>query len=185
MPRHEQRGSAMAPGALYAVQVESGQEQRMCELLCGWMPKTTVGRAFVPMREEAWAKQGVWQRRLRVLIPGYIFVQTQAPADFSQKLRAIPKFTRLLGSDGTQFTPLTPNDVVWLKTFSANSDDYVAQMSRGFIEGDEVVVTEGPLRGLESKIVHIDRHKRLCTVETELLGRKTPVKVGLEIVWKR
>ena len=58
-------------------------------------------------------------------------------------------------------------------------------MSVGFIEGDTIKVTEGPLLGLEGKIRKIDRHKRQCVVETEMFGQKTKMTVGLEIVYKK
>ena len=60
----------------------------------------------------------------------------------------------------------------------------VVEYSVGFIENDRVVITEGPLVGLESNIIHIDRHKRICTLEIEMLGQKREVKVSLEIVSK-
>ena len=58
-------------------------------------------------------------------------------------------------------------------------------MSTGVIEGDQVIVTEGPLRGYEALISMIDRHKRLAFLEMHMFGRTKIVKVGLEIVSKR
>lgn len=52
------------------------------------------------------------------------------------------------------------------------------------IEGDEVKVVKGPLRGQEAKIVKVDRHKRLAWLEMHMFGRTKVVKVGLEIVSK-
>ena len=57
--------------------------------------------------------------------------------------------------------------------------------SIGFIEGNEVFVTEGPLMGFESKIVKIDRHKRKATIEVEFCGEKRLVNVSLEIISKK
>ena len=58
------------------------------------------------------------------------------------------------------------------------------KMSTGVIEGDEVVVLNGPLMGRTSLIKKIDRHKRLAYLELEMLGRKKTIKVGLEIIAK-
>ena len=53
------------------------------------------------------------------------------------------------------------------------------EFSQGVIEGDEVKVTKGPLKGQEAKIRKIDRHKRLAFLEMHMFGRTKVVKVGL------
>lgn len=42
-----------------------------------------------------------------------------------------------------------------------------------------LIVTEGPLMGWENQIVHIDRHKRLATLQINMWGRKTKINLGL------
>ena len=58
-------------------------------------------------------------------------------------------------------------------------------MSVGVIEGDRVIVTEGPLKGHEAQITKIDRHKRAAYLDMRMFGRHKTIKVGLEIVRKR
>ena len=55
-------------------------------------------------------------------------------------------------------------------------------MSTGIIEGEQVIVTGGPLMGMEGYIRKIDRHKRKAWVELEMFGRIQRVEIGLEIV---
>ena len=57
-------------------------------------------------------------------------------------------------------------------------------MSVGVMEGDRIIVKEGPLVGMEGKIKKIDRHKRMAILEVELVNRVSEMKVGLEIVEK-
>ena len=57
--------------------------------------------------------------------------------------------------------------------------------SVGYFEGDNIVVTYGPLVGMEGSIKRIDRHKRLALVEMDMFDRVTEVKVGLEIIEKK
>ena len=57
-------------------------------------------------------------------------------------------------------------------------------MSTGVIEGDRVIVTDGPLVGREALISKIDRHKRLAYLDMRMFGRIKTIKVGLEIVRK-
>ena len=57
-------------------------------------------------------------------------------------------------------------------------------MSEGYITGDKVTVTRGPLIGLEGDIRKIDRHKRRAYLDVTLFGRTVPASVGLEVVRK-
>lgn len=57
-------------------------------------------------------------------------------------------------------------------------------MSEGYLVGSELVVTDGPLKDYQGKVMKIDRHKRTAVLELEFLGRKTKVTVGLEVVRK-
>ena len=58
-------------------------------------------------------------------------------------------------------------------------------MSEGYIEGDKVRVTAGPLCGLEGLIKKIDRHKRTACLEFDMFGQTVSTSVGLEITEKR
>ena len=57
-------------------------------------------------------------------------------------------------------------------------------MSEGIIVGDKVTILSGPLKGMESTIQKIDRHKRKAWLNLEMFGRMQLVEVGVEIVKK-
>ena len=97
------------------------------------------------------------------------------------KLKQIPNLTKILG-DGTEFIPLTQEEVGFLKNMV--NEAYIAEMSKGYIIGDVVTVISGPMKEMKGKIKFIDRHKRLAVIEIEMFGRKTEVRLGLEIVKK-
>lgn len=63
-------------------------------------------------------------------------------------------------------------------------DEYIVEDSKGFIVGDKVFVTSGPLQGRESVIKKIDRHKRHAEIELMWFGDLKQVSVALEIVSK-
>ena len=54
----------------------------------------------------------------------------------------------------------------------------------GYLQGDKIIVTEGPLQGMESHIRRIDRHKRLAWLTIDVLGESREIAVGLEIIRK-
>ena len=63
-------------------------------------------------------------------------------------------------------------------------DDRYVESSSGIIIGDSVYIKEGPLKGYESIIRKIDRHKRKAIIELEFMGAVRQVAVALEIVEK-
>lgn len=127
--------------------------------------------------------QGVWKMRTEVLLPGYIFVITDHPGKLREALRSIPKFTRLLGNNDV-FTPLDDQEAAFVNAFT-KPGHRVVEFSNGVMEGDEIVILNGPLMNQTGLIKKLDRHKRLAYLEMEILGRKKIVKIGLEIVRKR
>ena len=102
--------------------------------------------------------------------------------ELMQRIRQVPAFTRMLTQDG-KIIPLSADDETWLTCLAGPS--HVVEPSFGVMEGDEVAIVEGPLKGFETQIKKIDRHKRLAYVEVRLLGRTKLIKVGAEVVRKR
>lgn len=168
---------------IYVVQVVGGQEAKAASMIAK-LARSVVEDCFVPRREVMRRKDGAWEKKCERLFPGYVFVQTDDPLEVRQLLRAVPTFTRILGSAGDTFLPLTSDEVTWINVHT-NAETHVVEMSEGIIEGDRVVVTSGPLKGQEASIARIDRHKRLAWVDMEMFGRHKTIRVGLEIVARR
>ena len=173
----------MPRSRIYAVQVTSGQEERTRELVLQLLPGI-VRDCYTPAYECARKISGEWRTVTRMLFPGYVFIETTAPAQLRDSLRGVPAFTRLLGASEESFLALTDDEVAWLNAFT-NINTHVVEMSQGIIEGDKVIVTKGPLRGHEGQIARIDRHKRVAELEIQMFGRAKCVRIGLEIVIKR
>ena len=104
------------------------------------------------------------------------------PTRLYQELKKIPDLTKMLGREKEEIYPLPQDEVAFLKAFG--EEDQVVDISRGCIEGDAVIVEQGPLKGKEGLIRRIDRHKRIAEIEIEFLGERRKAKVGLEIVKK-
>lgn len=141
-------------------------------------------RVFVPKRAVGRKRAGVWVTELSALFPGYLFIDTDAERieELATKLRNISGFNIVLTTDG-EFLPLTDSESAFAdKIYQTNG---TFDVSTGIIEGDRIIVTAGPLMGLEGAIKKIDRHKRLAYLELDMFGIKTKTTVSLEIVEKR
>ena len=58
----------------------------------------------------------------------------------------------------------------------------IRDRSTGFIQGEQIFITEGPLQGKERQIIRIDRHKRIAYLQLSMFNKETTTKVGLETV---
>ena len=80
----------------YVVQVQTGRERAMCELIERVAPKCLVRECFTPRYQTQKKFDGEWRDVEQLLLPGYVIVDTSQPDLLMQTLRKIPDFTRLL-----------------------------------------------------------------------------------------
>ena len=168
--------------SLYVMQVMGGKEQHVCDLVRRQL-NTLIDDCFVPRREVMRRREGQWAMVREILFPGYLFVETTQIQQVMGCLAQVPAFTRLLGVSDERVISLSQDEIAWL-TALLHPLDKVVGMSTGVIEGDRVIVTDGPLRGHEALICKIDRHKRLAFLDMRMFGRTKTIKVGLEVVRK-
>ena len=167
----------------YVVQTVGGQEKHVLDLIYKLVDEELIQECFIPQYEVKKRIRGVWTICTEVLLPGYIFVITEHPGRLQEALRSVPKFTRLLGNNDV-FIPLDDQEAAFVNAFT-KPGHRVVEFSNGVMEGDEIVILNGPLMNQTGLIKKLDRHKRLAYLEMEILGRKKTLKIGLEIVRKR
>lgn len=167
----------------YVLHTVGGKEQHVLSLVQKLVEPSLVEEAFIPRYQVKKRIRGEWQNRTEVLLPGYIFIVTDNPSLLESELRKVPKFTRILRNND-EFIPLDDQEVAFINAFTEPGNRVVG-MSTGVIEGDEIVVLNGPLMGQTALIKKIDRHKRLAYLDVMVMGRSKAIKIGLEIVAKR
>ena len=163
----------------YAVQVRTGREEAVLQLSKKMIDESVLKECFIPYYERMKRFQGEWHKEQYILFPGYIFLVTEQLDVLFWELKKVPGLTRILG-DGMEFVPIKEDEKVFLQKMGGSS--HLAEMSKGIIEGDKVIITSGPLSKFKGEITYIDRHKRLAVIRIEMFGRWMDVKIGLEIV---
>lgn len=167
----------------YAVWVRSGQEDRvleLCKTFRHYYPDA-YKECFIPTYEKYRKVKGQPTKQLAHLLPGYLFFVSDHPQELQKLLKRIPEFAKTLGDDDGAI-PLYQEEVEFLQRYTG--DERILKMSEGYLVGSELIVTDGPLKDYQGKVMKIDRHKRTAALELEFLGRKTKVTVGLEVVRK-
>ena len=151
----------------YVIQTSTGREEKIKQECEQRISKDVLSHCVLPLYEEKIKYKGQWHIQKKKLFPGYLFL-------ISENLDE-------LGA-GDDIIALTQNEIDFLLRFAG--DEELVKMSQGMIIGDKVVILSGPLKGMESTIQRIDRHKRKAWLNLEMFGRQQLVEVGVEIVKK-
>ena len=165
----------------YVIQVYTGKELEIAQQ-CRERVADKGEDVFVPLAER-WTKiRGERTLITSRLFPGYVFIETERIEDFYKRLNRIYAMTKVLRT-GDEMTPIQKEEEEYLRKLGG--DEHVVKYSEGYIEGDKLVVTSGPLKDFEGKVKKILRHKRLVVMEVSLLGQTVEVTLGLGGVEKR
>ena len=174
----------MKNASWYVAYVGVGQEISACEICNRMISKDLLVECFLPKYETMRKINGEWQRLHQLLFPGYVFLISNSIIELLSKLAKLPIHIRVLGqnNDEDKIIALSEEERDWLLAFTDKV--HCIRMSRGYILGDKIIVSHGPLVGREAIIKKIDRHKRRAIVEISMFGRTTTASIGLEIVAK-
>lgn len=163
--------------------VRGGYEQKIMDKI-----NDSDHEAFIPKVTKLFKRKNEIRKENFLLFKNYVFVKSELDTKNFQKyiqneVQHMTGFIRLLkyDSDGTE--SLYPHEKEFLMKFA--NEDHVIDDSKGLIEGDKIIITEGPLMGHESMIKKIDRHKRIAQLDIDMFGEKRLITVGLEIISKR
>ena len=162
--------------------VRGGHEEKIASKI-----NETANEAFIPKVTKLFKRKDEMRKEDVPLFKNYVFVKSeQNIREFQEyiqhEVQQMIGFIKLLKHD-TQTESLYPHEKEFLMKFA--NKDHVIDESKGLIEGDKIIITQGPLVGHESMIKKIDRHKRIAQLEIEMFGDKRTITVGLEIVSKR
>lgn len=166
----------------YVIQVATGKEEQILSMIKKYGIQKYLKECFSPKYERGRKYLGQWRQEESILFPGYIFVISDQIEKLYQSLKYVPELTKILGF-GEKWTPMEKEDIEIVEQLSGK--ERVVRFSKGYIAGNKVVVSEGPLQGMEGVIKKIDRHKRKAYLEIPMFGRVLNAQVGLEIVEKR
>lgn len=170
----------------YIFFVLTGWEQHIVNRMKQFYDKETL-KPFVPMREMFFKSCGKVHKEMKVMFPGYVFIESElCSTDFLQKTNCFIQTSRdiikILRYGDSDEIAIRVNECVSLRRFL--NLNYCIETSTGFIEGDRVYIESGPLTGGESKICKINRHKMEALIDLEIMGGYRQIAIGLEVLRK-
>ena len=108
---------------------------------------------------------------------------TGQPEKLYQRLKNIPRLTKILGREENYFIPLRENEKRLLQ--SIGDKEHRTSISKVAIEeGKQVQVIDGPLKEYVGNVVKVNLHKREVVVEVTFMGRPVELKMGIEMVYR-
>lgn len=118
---------------------------------------------------------------LAPMFPGYVFMEAETIEE--SVFRAVKRttgFVRYLKSN-TDIKPLSTEDLALIKHF-LSFGEIVEQSKVVFDENNRIVVKEGPLKGLEGRIVKVDRRKGRAKVKLDMYDNAFLIDLGFELM---
>lgn len=163
-------------------QVISGKEEEVRKNCADMLKGGVLEDVFVPRQVRLKKYKDGWRRERRPLYPGYVFMVTSDPQSLEKTLIKVPGRHRLLKADDIILT-VSEEEKEFLQRLAGPGN--IVDISTGYKEGDAIKILSGPMVGLEGHIVHVDRHKRLVTINVSLFGRTVKTTLGLELTYKQ
>lgn len=160
----------------YCLFCRSGQERAISARLQDRFQELT---ALAPVRLIPEKRQGIWQDREHVILPGYVFVYVQGTLPFSLKHKE-QHIYKLLNYDD-DLRELVGDDrdyALWIYRYSGRITP-----SRVLCQGDAITILSGPLKDCKGRIRRLDRHKRKAWIDLTFDGQIRTVCLGAEFFY--
>lgn len=140
-------------------------------------------RLLFPRRKLYIRKEGKTKQDIAPVFPGYIFLEAESLKDMLYwNLRTTPGFFRYLPENRSP-KPLEGKDLATLKHFISVGS--VADASRVYFdENDRIQVLDGPLKGLEGRIVKVDKRKGRAKVQLDMYAKSFLIDLSFDQVVK-
>jgi transcriptional antiterminator NusG len=167
----------------YALQVKTRSEKKYIKLLKALHPDILFPLYF-PQRKIDIRRKGVITNSTAAVFPGYIFVETAEEDDIYQRqwdFRRTEGFFRFLRSN-QNITPLADKDLEVVLHFIKKVGPVAGKSKVYFNENSRIVVAEGPMMGLEGKIIKVDKRKGRAKIKLDLYDDSFSIDLAFEVI---
>jgi len=167
----------------YAIQVKTRCEDKFIKLFKAQHPDVNFPLHF-PKRLLDIRRAGKTKSSALAVFPGYIFIEAENNDEIQAKkwdFRQTDGFYRFLKSN-TNITPLADRDLELVLHFISNAGSIAGRSKVYFNENSRIVVVEGPLIGLEGRIMKVDKRKGRAKIKLDLYDDSFTIDLGFEIL---
>ena len=118
------------------------------------------------------------------VFPGYIFIEVEDDGDvikYQWAFRKTEGFFRFLRSN-QDICPLSNRDLELVLHFIKKAGPIAGKSKVYFDENSRIVVKEGPLMGLEGKIIKVDKRKGRAKIKLDIYDDSFAVDLAFEMI---
>jgi transcriptional antiterminator NusG len=166
--------------SFFALQVTSGREDSYIEFFSKQRPDQLLYNIKKKIRSR---KKGKPTMVTTCLFPGYLFFQYPDDSLSAELLRSIRKtkyFIRVLPAT-TNIKPLGERDASIIKQLVAFGGE-IGSSVVSFDENNKIKVIQGPMMGMEGRIIKVDRRKKRAKVRLEMNDSPISFDLSFEVL---
>ena len=167
----------------YAIQVKTRSEEKYIRLFKALHPEVALPLHF-PRRQIDIRRKGIIRKSTSAIFPGYVFIELEEEDDilkYHWSFRRTDGFFRFLRSN-QNIIPLADRDLELVLHFIKKACPVAGKSRAYFNENSRIVITEGPLMGLEGKIVKVDKRKGRAKIKLDLYDDTFSIDIAIEII---
>jgi transcriptional antiterminator NusG len=167
----------------YAIQVKTRGEERYIRLFKALHPRITLPIYF-PQRKIDIRRKGALIHSTAPVFPGYIFIEMEEDDDILRYhwfFRKTDGFFRFLKSN-QNICALRNGDLEIVLHFIKKVGPIAGKSKVYFDANSRIVVTEGPLMGLEGKIIKVDKRKGRAKIKLDLYNDSFSIDLAFELL---
>ena len=167
----------------FAIQVKTRSENKFLKLFKSLHPDVSF-QFYFPQRQMYIRRKGKYTTTLSAIFPGYIFIEVKNDEDIISNqwcFRKTEGFYRFLKSN-QEITPLTGSELNIILHFIKKVGPVAGSSKVYFDENSRIVVKEGPLMGLEGKIIKVDKRKSRAKICLDLYDNSFSIDLAFEVI---
>lgn len=165
------------------MQVKTRSETKFIRLLKAQNPHLGLP-VYFPQRRLDIRRKGVLKQEMAAIFPGYVFVEADSDREIIEHqwaFRRTDGFFRFLRSN-QEISPLANRDLELVLHFIKRAGPVAGRSKVYFNENSRIVVVEGPLLGLEGKIIKVDKRKGRAKIKLDLYEDSFTVDLAFEVI---
>jgi transcriptional antiterminator NusG len=167
----------------YAIQVKTRAEEKYLKLFYALHPDIDIKTYFPKRQIDIRRKQKIYHS-ITGIFPGYIFIELEEGDEilkYQWAFRSTDGFYRFLKSN-QNICALQDRDLEVVMHFIRTVGPLAGKSKVYFDENSRIVVTEGPLMGLEGKIVKVDKRKGRAKIKLDLYDDSFAIDLAFEVI---
>lgn len=163
----------------YIVRSQSNREKSVSEKILNESQKGDltgkVSQVIVPSENSYYMKNGKKVKREKIMFPGYIFVESSAPAELKEYLKGVNGASGFLTSRSGEIQALSEVEVK--RMLGIQEEAKTKDIVNPFIVSEEVQIIDGPFATFKAIIEELNGEKVKLSVS--IFGRKTPIELNI------